>query len=196
MYDLVTITDSTGGRIAITAIVLASFGIYKKLNERSSPGAVLMTRLDRAIPFVPAFSVPYLLYIPYLFGIVGYGILATPYYAEIAASALAVQLAAAAIYRIHATSVPRPAVTGNDLFSRLTKFIYRNDRPNCAFPSLHVAYAVLCGYWAAVMLPALLPAVAVFSAAVILSTVFLKQHAVIDAFGGASVAVLSLVLFA
>lgn len=194
MPDLLAIADSMPFRTALAVVVLSSFAIYKKLNERSGPGEVLMTRLDRALPLIPVFSVPYLLYIPYLMIIVSYGILLTPYYARIAASTIAVQIVAAVVYRLHATTVPRPEVAGTDPFSRLTRFIYRKDRPHCAYPSLHVAYAVLCGYWTIMMFPGMLPAVVAFTAAIILSTVFLKQHALIDVVGGASLAMLAIMI--
>lgn len=192
---LARIAVSMPFKAVLAAFVLLSFTIYKKMNERSEKGEVLLTSLDRAIPFLPAFSVPYLLYLPALFWIVAYGIMASPYFVRIAASALAIQLAAAVVFRYHGTYVPRPAVTGRDVFSRLTSFIYANDKPFCAYPSLHVAYSVFCGYWAAVLFPAIAPAAAVFALAVVVSTLFLKQHALVDVTSGTVLAVLCLTIF-
>jgi membrane-associated phospholipid phosphatase len=184
------IIDSFGFRIALVAIVFSSFFIYKGLNTRTTSGRVLMTKFDHAIPFLPVFVIPYILYLPFLFGLVSYGILATPHFAEIAASVLALQLAAALVYHLYETHVPRPTLTGNDVFTRLTAFIYRNDNPFCAFPSLHVAYAILCGYWMMVLFPAFALLIVMFSLAIIASTMLIKQHALVDVLGGACMGML------
>jgi len=195
MAHLLTFAGSLPARTILAVVVLSSFAIYKRLNSTSAPGDVLMTRLDHSIPFIPAFSVPYLIYIPYLFFVICYGIILTPFYAEVAMSALVVQVAAAIVYGMHGTTVPRPEVNGTDVFSRLARFVYSSDRPHCAFPSLHVAYALLCGYWTLVFFPSLLPLIVLLTVAIILSTLFLKQHALIDVIGGTSLACLALVFF-
>ena len=179
-------------RSLMVAVVLLSFGIYGRLNARSSGGHVLMTRFDRRIPVNHFFSIPYLLYFPYLLGRVVYGILMSPIFANIAASALAVQLSAAVIYKRHQTHVPRPEFVPNGFFSRLTAMIYRNDKPFCAFPSLHVAYSTLCAYWSLTLFPGFAWVFVVLSGLVIASTVFLKQHAIADVIAGVAIAALSL----
>lgn len=193
MTDLNAILDAQVFRIAIAAVVLSSFGIYSAGNVPRK-ASVLTGRLDERIPFVPAFSVPYLLYLPYLFFVIGYGIIVSRWWANIAASALALQLIAAATYRIHQTHVARPDIKGSDLFSRLTAFVYRHDAPYSCFPSLHVAYALLCLYWSAFLFPAAFPAFAGFTALVVLSTLFIKQHALADVIAGSSVTVLTLLI--
>lgn len=186
--------DSFLIRTMLATLVLLSFGIYQSLNVRRERVSVLSTGLDEKIPLLPAFSVPYLLYFPYLFFVVVYGILQSPQFMQIAASAVAVQLAAAAVYRFHQTHVPRPPVPGNTVFCRLTAFIYRFDPPYCTFPSLHVAYSLLCAYWARALFPGLAPLFMGLTAVIIASTVFLKQHVVADVVGGAAVAVLSILV--
>jgi membrane-associated phospholipid phosphatase len=187
--------DSLTFRIVLVFLVCASFGIYSRLNKRDKHVDVLVTWLDRQINLKPMFSVPYLLYFPYLFFVTGYGIIASPFFANIAASTLAVQLVAAAIYYMNQTYVPRPSVPGKDVFSRLTKFIYRFDEPYCAFPSLHVAYSVLCGYWAFVLFGPVTAALSItLTVAIVFSTLFLKQHVIADVIAGAFVATLSVVL--
>ena len=182
-------------RLVLTVIVFASFGIYNELNKSGGRADVLVTAFDRRIVLWPVFSVPYLLYFPFLFLVTGYGILFSRHSAEIAASALGVQLVAAVIYGYRQTHVPRPPVPGRDVFSRLAACIYGFDRPYCAFPSLHVAYSVLCAYWAAVLFgPVLTAAGMVLTAAIVLSTLYLKQHVIADVFGGAALAVLCLLV--
>jgi len=188
-------TNGLPFRVVLVFLVCASFGIYSRLNRRDKHADVLVTWLDRQINLKPVFSVPYLLYFPYLFFVTGYGIIVSPYFANIAASTLAVQLVAAAIYYLNQTHVPRPPVPGKDIFSRLTKFIYRFDEPYCAFPSLHVAYSVLCGYWAYVIFGPVTAGLSIaLTVAIVFSTLFLKQHVIADVIAGAFVAVLSVAL--
>jgi len=194
MPDPLLIAEHQLTRTALAVLVVLSFSIYQKLNERAGGADVLMTGLDRKIPFLPAFSVPYLLFIPYLFFITIYGIVVSPYYAEIAASALAIQLIAAVIYWRQQTHVPRPPVTEKDVFSRLTAYIYGYDRPYCAFPSLHVAYSVFCAYWSFFLFPALAPFCVVLTAAIVASTLFIKQHVIADVFAGVALTLLTLAI--
>lgn len=194
MIDILAITESVIFRPALAASVVFSFGMYSVMNKPDARALVLMTRFDDRIPFLPAFSVPYLLFLPYLFFITVYGIMESPFYPQIVASALIIQMAAAIVYYVQQTHVPRPEVNKNGLFDRLTRFIYSYDQPYCTFPSLHVAYSVYAAYWSLFLFPHLAPAFFVLSAAIILSTMFIKQHAIADVFAGLVLTSLSLYL--
>lgn len=194
MFNLLTLTEHFLFRPVLAALIVLSFSIYSVLNKKDDRAAVLMTKLDHKIPFLPIFSVPYLLFLPYLFFITVYGILVSPHFVQIAASALSIQLAAALVYYTQQTHVPRPVIEKRNLFTRLTAFIYSYDQPYCAFPSLHVAYSVYCAYWSVFLFPLLAPAFAVLSAAIIASTLFIKQHAIADVFAGLVLTSMSLAL--
>ncbi len=186
------ITEHALFRPALAALVVLSFGVYSVLNKPSDKAIVLTTRFDERIPFLPAFSVPYLLYLPYLFFITIYGIIESPYYLQIVASALVIQLAAGVIYYFQQTHMPRPVVKERGVFNRLTRFIYSYDQPYCTFPSLHVAYSVFCAFWSLVLFPQVAPLFLLLSASIIASTVFIKQHAVVDVLAGMFLTALSL----
>jgi len=194
MTPLAMLLDEQVLRVALVAVVLSSFGIYGATNIAHKDTAELTGWFDDKIPFLPVFSLPYLLYLPYLFFIITYGILTSSYWANIAASALAIQLVAAYVYKLHQTKVRRPNITAKDVFSRMTAFIYRHDAPYNCYPSLHVAYSLLCLYWSSFLFPAAFPAFAVFTAAIVLSTLFIKQHAVADVVAGSSITVLTLLI--
>jgi len=192
MSFILAMTNHALLRPALAVLTVLGFCIYLLLNRRDERASILTTRLDDKIPFWPAFSIPYLLFLPYLLFITIYGVMASDHYAHIAASALAIQLAAALVYYLHQTHMPRPVVPRLGLFNRLTTFIYSHDEPYCAFPSLHVAYSVYCAYWSAFLFPYAAPALFVLTAAIIASTMFLKQHAIADVLGGLLLASLSL----
>jgi len=194
MPTLESIVSNYWFRPSLVLMVFLSFGLYGLLNRPRQPLHLLVTKFDDRIPLLPVFSVPYLLYFPYLFLIVLYGIMRTPYFLMIAASALAIQVAASIVYLCCQTHVPRPDRIGRGLFSRLTSFIYWFDRPYNTFPSLHVAYSVYCAYWAWIIVPGAFPALAALTVAIILSTLFLKQHIVADVMSGVLVASVSIYL--
>ena len=80
MNDIVAISSLFPLRITLLCVVLLSFGLYLTLNDaKKFGGDVLTSGLDRVIPFMPAFSIPYLLYLPFLLWLVTYGILFTPF---------------------------------------------------------------------------------------------------------------------
>ena len=77
----------------------------------------------------------------------------------------------------------RPAVTGNDIFSRLVRFIYWTDVPNNLFPSIHCMESHLC--WRGLARCRRVPkwvkiAAFILSLAIYASTVLVRQHLVLD----------------
>jgi membrane-associated phospholipid phosphatase len=97
-------------------------------------------------------------------------------------------IACAAVFMAWRLTIWRPAVAGTDAASRLLVWLYRVDKPVNLFPSLHVALAFLFAkmigaerprWWAPALLWALLIAV---------STLFTRQHYLIDVLGGVVVA--------
>jgi len=84
------------------------------------------------------------------------------------------------------TTTYRPQMIGSDFFSCLFVYLHAVDGPNNCFPSLHVSLSCFIGwflhekkylqYWPLII--ALL---------VTLSTVFTKQHAIIDIIGGLAI---------
>ena len=93
------------------------------------------------------------------------------------------------IYLLLPVYFPRPALTGHSLATRLLALEYR-DKPYNDFPSLHVGIAILVAFACAGdrrlrwWLPLLVGLIAV-------STVFVKQHYLLDVLGGAALAIAS-----
>ena len=150
----------------------------------------LTLALDRAIPLVPAFIVIYILaYVQWGIGIY-YGIShGRDVCFRFIASALIGEIICIAVFIIMPTELVRTPVTGGDVFSKLTRLIYSLDEPNNLFPSLHCFASWLCfriiffvekekrsKAYAAISF--------VFTLLVFASTVFVKQHVVVDIIGG------------
>jgi len=91
-------------------------------------------------------------------------------------------VAAFITYYFFQTTVPRPIVTGNDIFSKLILFTYNSDEPYNCFPSIHVitAYLALTGINATNAKKSIKIPVSVIGFLIIISTEFVKQHVIMD----------------
>ena len=98
------------------------------------------------------------------------------------------------IFCIFPTTTIRPELSDITLASHYLSVFYRIDPPNNCFPSLHVALTSYIGvvlhqhgYWKNYPL--------IISALVCASTLFIKEHALIDIFGGLIYSYLTLTFF-
>ena len=99
------------------------------------------------------------------------------------------------IFVFFPTTINRPSVDNNNFFNILVNFIYSNDTPalNC-FPSLHALYSMLwilyIGFNKKVNRVYRL-IISILCILIILSTLFIKQHAIVDLLGSLLVLILS-----
>ncbi|WP_162515382.1 phosphatase PAP2 family protein [Paenibacillus pinistramenti] len=145
----------------------------------------LVTSFDRATPFIKYFALPYGVWIFYIYVCLIYFYFKDrkAYYRSIALYTVCA-LTCYAIYSVFQTTVPRPAVTGDDAFARLVTYIYHRDEPYNCFPSIHCfsSYMVMRmiftsparGRWNRVL-------IGTMSVTIICSTLFMKQHVILDA---------------
>lgn len=90
-------------------------------------------------------------------------------------------------FRLFQTTVPRPVVPGQDIFMQLTRMVYQLDNPYNTFPSIHVmtSYIVFLGSKRTQKCSQKISWLAQGTAVlIILSTLFLKQHTLLDVAGG------------
>ena len=101
------------------------------------------------------------------------------------------KLVAMAFFVLMPVTIERPEITGSGLFDMGLKFIYAMDEPRNLFPSMHCLYSWIAARefmklekygrllkWCAV----------IFSVMVFLSTLFTRQHYILDIFGGIAAA--------
>ncbi|MBC6459983.1 phosphatase PAP2 family protein [Actinomadura sp. HBU206391] len=175
--------------IMLVAVLAGLFTLYGPLNQGPERW-VLKTWLDERIPLVEPFVVPYL-------SIFVVAAVTLPAFllksARIARSALLAAvltlIVAYLFYAFAQTHVPRPSVTGDDVFSAMLRFVYGGDNAYNCFPSLHTAFSVLMGiHWMWFRLR-IGRYVAAWCGLIVLSTIFVHQHYVADVAGGVVVAV-------
>ena len=177
--------------IGCLVILLLASG-YFLLNKPRGSVHILETTVDDWIPLIPAFIFPYVSL---------YALLALSLWRfwkadigvfKLAALAVFIDLALSyLIYVFFQTKIERPVITGSDISSDVLRWVYSVDEPFNAFPSLHTSLSALCALlwrkagsniWLIILLWAVL---------IIASTVLVKQHYIVDVFGGVAAAVLS-----
>lgn len=176
--------------IALLALVLASMYLYFPLN-RGRAKYFLESPLDRRIPFVPAFIIPYfalVLFIPAGLTIALSSPLAVPLYLALI---IGVLLGSFVRYFIHG-GIRQPEIRRKDLCSRLVHWLYRHDDRAHTFPSSHVLISLTMSYFLAAAFPPYAWLIWLIGAFIAVSTLFVKQHYLVDVIGGAAFAIVAI----
>ena len=174
------------------------------LENRKGAVHILHTTLDDKIPFCRYFIIPYLLWFAFVAGTVIYFAFfqqdREAYFRFIFSLGTGMTLFLAVSYLYPNGHDLRPILNGNDIFTQAVRALYLVDTPSNILPSIHVFNALAC-------LVALLGdercrankkisfSVALLAASIVLSTMFLKQHSVIDVFCAIVLNVLCYVFF-
>lgn len=93
------------------------------------------------------------------------------------------KLVCALCFIIYPTTVNRPQASGTDFFSVITNLMFFVDVPTCIFPSIHCLQSWLCMRFALGRRDLSVPRKCfsvLFTLAVCVSTVTMKQHALVD----------------
>lgn len=170
------------------SILVMGYG-YKIMNNYRGKAYILEHSIDQVIPFSSFFSIPYLLWYYPLLLIVGvyYGCNNVSIYKRLLFSINLGMFLCFAIYYFYPTTVPRPLVESNDIFSWLVVQIYKKDNPYNCFPSIHVLKSALIAMYANVDKDlSITSKVGIWMASItiILSTMFVKQHYFYDIISG------------
>jgi membrane-associated phospholipid phosphatase len=170
-------------------ILLAFF-----LTERCGADAdyfVSYTPLDDKIPFIPAFVLPYFLWFPSLFGTGLYLMFKAPdgfrRYMWFLGIGFLSAILFCAVFPNGQNLRPARFETGT-VFTRLVAFIYSVDTNTNVLPSMHILgiMAVVSAFFdvPALRRPRFLAAILTDAVLIALSTVFIKQHSVLDIYAG------------
>ncbi|WP_050614417.1 phosphatase PAP2 family protein [Bacillus testis] len=162
--------------------------VYSFLNQSTEGAYPITVPLDDSIPFIKEFIIPYVVWYPFIYSALIYLCFKERKLYFVALSSLiAGKIIAFIVYATWQTTVPRPEVTGNDVFSQLVRFIYSNDQPVNCFPSIHVMTTFIIMLVAIKRIkktPWLSIGALTIGVLIILSTLFTKQHALLDVLSG------------
>jgi membrane-associated phospholipid phosphatase len=183
----------TRRRLFWLVIILIAIALYIPINQFQHGGVQLNLPIDNNIPPFPPAIVPYLLG-TVLF--IVFPILAAIYVKPKEFEAYAITILAATVisylaYLIFPTFVTRPEVTSNDFFSRVVALLYQTDRSYNAAPSGHTFYTLLSCLYLSRWQPRFKIIWAMIAALIILSTLFTRQHYVLDVVCGLVLAILA-----
>lgn len=152
--------------------------------------------LDRAIPLVPAWVLVYGSL--YVFVIV-LPLLVVRDRARVRRamqSYLLVMLLSYAIFLLYPTAAPHDGTVGGDGFAAWAlRILYSMDTPYNCFPSLHVAYAFVAAFASRRVHRGVGNCALVWAALIGVSTLFTKQHYVVDVIAGTAAGCLAYALF-
>lgn len=152
---------------------------------------VIDLAVDRAIPFISVFIIPYILWYAYipLMMLYMYFTERSRYLRQCVALFSGMAFCTL-LFMVFPTALPqdfRPQNLGNGFFGFLCKMIYANDMPYNVCPSLHCFEAIvihIMSFYGTLLSGDLLKRSlsAVLCVLICLSTLFVKQHSVIDVF--------------
>lgn len=156
---------------------------YKILNNGDGNVNSLVTNVDQTIPFLKVFIVPYITWYGYI--AVGLVYLCMKKRKTYYTSLISLNIGLIICYIIYATfqtTVPRPVITGSDIFSNLVNMIYKHDNPYNCFPSMHVTttYILMKGINNTENNIITRFIFNIIGILIIVSTQFVKQHVVLD----------------
>lgn len=148
--------------------------------------------LDKMIPFVPFWSSIYLLcYLFWAFNAILTAREGKETWFKFVAAYVLAELFCNIVYIVYPTTMPRPEVTGGGIFNWLMIIIYSADLPYNLLPSLHCMLSWLVTRYliGSKKVPKWYQAASVINCLLIfLSTLFTRQHVIIDIITGVLVA--------
>jgi uncharacterized membrane-anchored protein YitT (DUF2179 family) len=161
-------------------VLVAAALAYIPINQAAGGASSLAGSLDKHLPTLPLFVVPYLLFLAVFWLTLAYSLITGHDFLRLILAAIAVYVASDLFYLVYQTYMPRP----QHITSGLLDFVYRHDRPYCDVPSQHAASAVIFAlYWWSYG-GRIRWITASFAGSVIAATVLIKQHSVAGMLSG------------
>lgn len=162
---------------------------FRYLEQRNVKPHIIHMKIDDYIPFCEYFIVPYLLWFAFIAAAVAYFAFInknkSEYYQLIFTLGVGMTLFLIISYVYPNGQDLRPALTGDGVFIRLVRHLYRIDTPTNILPSIHVFNSVAC--CTAIFRHAefqkhraLLGGTLLLTILIVMATVFLKQHTLLD----------------
>ena len=176
--------------IPLLSVVCINFLAYyaTRLITRGTGHFDFSLHIDSAIPFIPSFSVIYLLaYVQWVVGFILIARESRDFCYRTLSGEIISKLICMTLFIVIPTTMVRADIVRDGFFSDIVRFIYRMDTPDNLFPSLHCLESWLCFRASAKMKKTgkwYMYSSLIFSLLVFASTVFIKQHVTVDIIAG------------
>jgi hypothetical protein len=166
-------------------LLIPLFSIVYPVLDRPERGVhSLVTSIDRLVPFLKIFIIPYIVWYPFIvLTLLYFCIKDRVVYYRTLISLLIGLCVCFVIFYLFQTTVTRPVLSGDDFLTRIVRVIYRSDQPYNCFPSIHVleSYLMIKAVRASKVKNNLNSFVIISTAvSIILATEFVKQHVILD----------------
>lgn len=170
----------------VTTIYLVAFML---LERRQVPIHVIHCAVDQMIPFCEYFIIPYLLWFFYVLVTGAYFAFVNEdnkeFFSFFHTLIVGMVVFIAISWFYPNGQLLRPQITGDNIFKQLVLMLYGTDTSTNILPSLHVYYSLACciafeRHEKAKKKPWLMALIRILTVSIILSTMFLKQHSIID----------------
>lgn len=160
--------------------------LYFPINRTVTGGVVLSVPWDKFFPLWPIWVVPYLLSLAWWAACFVWAAwkMEEDLYEAFAVGLIAVMLSSYVVYILYPTYVVRPALEGEDPFTRIMRLLYQNDQVNNAFPSGHTYNTVMIALFWSRWRPQWRWLWWAITVIVMLSTLYTRQHNLPDPVGG------------
>ena len=177
-------------RIPLVSMVCVHGLVYyaTRLVTQKMPHYDFSLPVDGVIPFIPAFSVIYVL--AYVQWVVGYILIARDsreLCCRVISGEIMSKLICMALFLLVPTTMARAKIVSDGFFDRIVGTIYRLDAADNLFPSIHCLESWVC-FRGAMQMKNTKPwyryFTLLFSLLVFASTVLIKQHVTVDIAGG------------
>jgi len=180
--------------LSILVIAIIQPGCYELTNRLNSGGtAVPETWLDKIIPVWPIWSVMYLLLISFWSIALIYMALKMEerlYRAAFTAAVLTI-VPAMTIFILWPNYIIRPELVGSNIFTRILQWVYNFDSPYNALPSGHMYMTILTGLYFTRWYPKVKWWMVLITILMIPSTLFTKQHVILDLIAATVLAIIA-----
>ena len=175
-------------------LIIPIYGIFYMLafgyvEQRKVPINIIHMKIDDYIPFCEYFIVPYLLWFAYVAVTVFYFAFINKNKQEYWQFILTLGIGMT-LFIVVSLIYPngqnlRPELTGDGIFIQLVQYLYTIDTPTNILPSIHVFNSIACCIAIFQHKPfqkrkALLTGTAILTTLIVMATVFLKQHTLVD----------------
>ena len=182
-------------KLLLFGIFLISAYLYFPLNKRRSR-YYWKSPIDREVPLVPIFVIPYYFYLIYApLALLAVWLFTGALFTRFLIAFIIANFTAAVFWYFFPNGVRRPKIKRKGFFFTKVKDLYSNDKHDTnAFPSNHVYGVIICSYYLSVGFPSVIWLFGLVGLSIVVSSILVKQHNVIDLFGGIFWAIVSIFL--
>lgn len=172
-------------RLVYTAFLALLLSVYFLINRQLTPKIDLSVYIDNLIPFSAPWSLLYSSYLLLLWYGIGYAFwnFKLDRYKRFIIGLVIIQLVAYILYVAVPGKMVRPALPPSGFFYDIVRWIYATDMPTTLTPSLHVSnsWFIALSLWGRKYLR---PVLIMWAILIIVSTLLIKQHYLIDVVSG------------